>query len=76
MLHRLSGDIFQRQVSDLEAQYVASHIFGDSSPNRVPPELAALRADSQFEKGRSPPRPLRPLGSGETDSALGELLVI
>ncbi len=28
-------------------------------------ELAALRADSQLEKGRSPPRPLRPLGSGE-----------
>ena len=33
-------------------------------------QLAALRADSHLEKGRSPPRPLRPLGSGGTDSAL------
>jgi hypothetical protein len=34
-------------------------------------ERAALRADSQLEKGRSPPRPLKPLGfSGGTDSAL------
>ena len=33
-------------------------------------KLAALRADSWLEKGRSPPRPLRPLGSGGTDSAL------
>jgi hypothetical protein len=31
--------------------------------------LAALRADSQLKKGRSPPRPLRPLARG-ADSAL------
>jgi hypothetical protein len=42
----------------------------DSSPTPRSRELAALRADSQLEKGRSPPRPLRPLGSGGTDSAL------
>jgi len=33
-------------------------------------QLAALRADSHLEKGRSPPRPLRLLGSGGTESAL------
>ena len=43
----------------------------ESSPNRVPANsLAALRADSHLEKGRSPPRPLRPLGSGGTGCAL------
>jgi hypothetical protein len=32
--------------------------------------LAALRTDAQLKKGRSPPCPLRPLGSGGTNSAL------
>jgi hypothetical protein len=33
-------------------------------------QSGALGADSQLEKGRSPPRPSGPLGSGGTDSAL------
>jgi hypothetical protein len=36
----------------------------DHSPSRSR-HLAALRADSQLEKGCSPPRPLRPLARGE-----------
>jgi hypothetical protein len=33
-------------------------------------QLAAAPREFKLEKGRSPPRPLRPLGSGGTDSAL------
>lgn len=52
-----AGDLLQRESSGVI-----------SEPRSR--QLAALRADSQLEKGRSPPRPLRPLGSGGTDSAL------
>ena len=74
----------KRQVSFLQAQHVGLHIFGGSADLAAFAEakssgfisdprsrqLAALPADSQLEKGRSPPRPLRPLGSGGPDSAL------
>jgi len=41
-------------------------------------QRAALRAVPRLEKGRSPPRPLRPLGLGGNTlrASLGDLLVI
>src|ERR1700747_992180 len=73
------GNVFKRRLLQGQSASInpaASHatpdyrVAGSSLAEYGPRQLAALRADTQSEKGSSPPLPLRPLGSRGTDSAL------
>ena len=66
---RLSCDVFERKVCVLQLQ-IAPRIFSGIHLQTPFLRISCAPRGSQSEKGRSPPHPLKPLGSGGTDSAL------